>query len=221
MQVLTYPHSDPGSSHQRLFVFLRGIGGDHQCFEEEGLVEDVWHRGLPYDMAAPNAHVGYYMDRSLIVRLKADVIDPARARGVEKIWLVGVSMGGLGAMLYLYDHPEDIAGVYLIAPFLGPPYLLEEIEASGGLRAWRPGIDDAKEDWQRTLWHWIQQTIADRPDKMVYLGYGLDDPYRTASQLLAQVLPPERVYVIDGGHDSATFRTLWQKFLVNDAILRN
>lgn len=220
MEVLRYTNPDMAAPHQRMFIFLRGIGGGHQCFEEEGLVADVRACGLPYDMAAPNAHVGYYVDRSLIIRLKADVIDPAKARGVAKIWLVGVSMGGLGAMLYLYEHPEDVAGVYLMAPFLGPQYLLEEIEAAGGVRKWQPGVYNAEEDWQRMLWHWIQQTIADHPDKIIYLGYGVDDPYRLAAQLLAPVLPPGRVYAVDGGHDYATFKALWKIFLTNDTELR-
>jgi len=221
MDVLTYPDPDKGAAHQRMFVFLRGIGGGHRCFEEEGLVDDVRACGLPYDMAAPNAHLGYYIDRSLIVRLKEDVIGPARARGVDKIWLVGVSMGGLGAMLYLREHPEDIAGVYLMAPFLGPPGLLEEIEAAGGVRGWQPGVYNADEDWQRMLWHWIKTAIADHPDKIIYLGYGAGDLYKPAAELLAPVLPPGRVYAIDGGHDYATFKALWKKFLTNDAALRN
>ena len=221
MEVLAYPHPDVTVSHQQMFVFLRGIGGGHQCFEEEGLVADVWACGLPFDMAAPNAHLGYYIDRSLIQRLKEDVIVPARARGIQKIWLVGVSMGGLGAMLYLYVHPEDIAGVYLIAPFLGPQPILDEIGTAGGVRKWYPGPYDADEDWQRMLWHWIKTAVADHPERNIYLGYGTGDPFRSAAELLAPVLPPERVHAIDGTHDYATFKALWKKFLTSDAALRH
>ncbi len=221
LDVLTYNHPDKTATHERMFVFLRGLGGGHQCFEEEGLVADVWACGLPFDMAAPNAHLGYYMDRSLINRLKEDVIDPARARGVQKIWLVGVSMGGLGAMLYLLEHPGDVAGVYLMAPFLGPQSILAEIEDAGGVRKWEPGPYEAFDDWPRMLWHWIKTTIADHPDKNIYLGYGADDHYMLGAQLLAPLLPPNRIYAIDGGHDYETFKTLWKLFLTNDAVLRN
>ena len=144
MDVLTYENPNKAAANKRLFVFLRGIGGSHRSFEEKGLVADVWARGLPFDMVAPNAHLGYYIDRNLLVRLKEDVIDPARAKGYKKIWLVGVSMGGLGAMLYLKDRPQDIAGVYLIAPFLGSPSILSEIEAAGGVRKWNPGLTTPK-----------------------------------------------------------------------------
>lgn len=221
MDVLIYKNPDKEAANQRLIVFLRGFGGSHRSFEEEGLVADVWAHGLPFDIAVPNAHIGYYGDRNLIARLKEDVIDPARARGSEKIWLVGVSMGGLGALLYFMERPQDIAGVYLIAPFLGSQSILAEIEAAGGVRQWDPGPYIAEEDWQRMLWHWMKTAIADHPDKIVYLGYGTDDFYKSGPRLLAALLPPDRIYAIDGGHDYPTFKALWKIFLANDAKLRN
>ncbi|MEN6317202.1 MAG: hypothetical protein ABFD82_00390, partial [Syntrophaceae bacterium] len=66
MDVLTYENPNMTANHQRLFVFLRGMGGSNHSFEQEGLVADVWACGLPFDMTAPNAHVGYYMNRNLI-----------------------------------------------------------------------------------------------------------------------------------------------------------
>jgi pimeloyl-ACP methyl ester carboxylesterase len=221
MDVLTYENPNKAAANKRLFVFLRGMGGSHHSFEEKGLVADVWARGLPFDMAAPNAHFGYYGDRNLIVRLKEDVIDPARAKGYKKIWLVGVSMGGLGALLYLMERPQDIAGVYLIAPYLGSQSFLDEIEAAGGVRQWDPGAYIAEEDWQRMLWHWIKTTIADSPAKIVYLGYGTDDPYKNGPQILAPLLQQDRVYTIDGGHDYKTIKTLWEIFLDHSSKLRN
>jgi len=212
MDVLAY--KNPGAAPaSRLIVFLRGIGGSHRSFEEEGLVADVWACGLSCDIVAPNAHVGYYGDRSLIDRLKKDVIDPARAKGYAEIWLVGFSMGGLGSLLYYMDHPEDIARVYLIAPFLGAPLFLAQIEAAGGPRAWEPGEYVYGVDWQQMLWHWLKESVADHPEKIVYLGYGAGDPYARGHQLLAELLPPERVVVIEGGHDYLTFKTLWKIFI--------
>jgi pimeloyl-ACP methyl ester carboxylesterase len=221
MDVLTYKNPDMTANHQRLFVFLRGMGGSNHSFEQEGLVADVWACGLPFDMTAPNAHVGYYMNRNLIARLKEDVIDPAKAKGYQRIWLVGFSMGGLGALLYLMEHPEDLAGIYLIAPFLGTQTILEEIKTAGGVKQWEPGPYTAEEDWQRMLWHWMKTTIADNPDKIVYLGYGIDDINKKGLQLLAPLLSPNRVYAIEGGHDYPTFKALWKIFLTNNAKLKN
>ena len=63
------------------------------------------------------------------------MIDPARREGKDNIWLVGFSMGGLGSLLYLREHPEYIEGVCLIAPFLGDEEIIEEIQAAGGVRS--------------------------------------------------------------------------------------
>lgn len=219
LHVLTY--HQPEGCRQGMFVFLRGMGGGSESFEEQGFVDEVRSRGLAYDMAAPDAHLGYYMDRSMIARLKEDVIDPAKARGCRNIWLIGASMGGLGAILYLKEHPEEISGVYLMAPFLGTQSILDEIEAAGGLSRWKPGVYQDEDDWQRMLWTWLKTEVAGHPEKVVYLGYGTEDFYGKGSQLLTEVLPPDRVYAVPGGHDYPTFKALWKIFLSGSAPFRN
>jgi len=99
LDVLTYSSLEAPLEHKRLIVFMRGMGGSHESFEKEGLVEDIRSRHMPYDMAAPNAHFGYYLGRTLIERMKTDVIEPAKTEGYEEIWLIGFSMGGLGSLL--------------------------------------------------------------------------------------------------------------------------
>ena len=170
MEVLSYENPNRDKAGQRLVVFMRGIGGSHHSFEEEGLVADVWACGLSCDIVAPNAHFGYYGDRTLIDRLKKDVIDPARARGIREIWLVGFSMGGLGSLLYYMEHPEEINRVYLISPFLGSPMFLAEIELAGGARRWEPGTYTPEVEWERMLWHWLKKSIAGHPEKNCLSG---------------------------------------------------
>jgi len=218
MDVLTYD-VDAGTPQKNLFVFMRGIGGSHRSFEEEGLVDDVRAMELPFDMAAPNAHLGYYTGRTLLVRLKADVIDPARREGKDNIWLVGFSMGGLGSLLYLREHPEDIEGVCLIAPFLGDEEIIEEIQAAGGVRSWSPGVYDADDDYQRMLWHWIKDNVAGNDPVPIFLGCGTEDEFAPACALLAALLPEDRVINIPGGHDYATFKALWDRFLESGIYL--
>jgi len=36
----------------------------------------------------------------------------------KRIWLVGTSLGGHGALLYLSEHPRDIYATVVLAPFL-------------------------------------------------------------------------------------------------------
>ena len=212
MDVLYYA-ADEGSTTDNLFIFMRGIGGSHRSFEEEGLVADVRTMGLPFDMAAPNAHLGYYTGRTLLVRLKEDVIDPARRQGKDNIWLVGFSMGGLGSLLYLREHPDDVEGVCLVAPFLGDEPIIDEIQAAGGVRSWSPGEYDPDEDYQRMLWHWIKDNVPDGFPVPIFLGYGADDRMAPGCALLAELLPKDHVVQIPGGHDYPTFKALWDRFL--------
>ena len=218
MDVLSYQHPAADATDHptdKLIVFMRGMGGSHRSFEKEGLVSDICQQNPPFDMVAPNAHYGYYADRSLMERMKADVIDPAHAEGYKEIWLIGFSMGGLGALLYTIDHPEDIQGIYLVAPFLGTYSIFEEIEAAGGVRKWQPGTFDPYKKWQRMLWRWLKENATEHPTIPIYLGYGENDHYVAGQHLLASILPPERVFTVPGGHDYESFRSLWKLFLEN------
>lgn len=204
-----------------LIVFLRGMGGTlncptnaHKCFEVEGFVDAVRSRNLPFDMVAPNAHRGYYRGRSLIQRLKTDVILPAQADGYKKIWFVGISMGGLGALLYLKEHPEDVTGVIALGPYVGDDKILDEIQAAGGVQQWQPGTYDPNKQWQRMLWDWIKHYPSDSPDSPpIYLGLATDDLYLKGHRLLADSLPAERVVETTGKHRFKTFKVLWDDML--------
>lgn len=219
LETLTYRTEPVKNKH--LIVFLRGMGGTwrcpwepHKCFESEGFVEAVRKRSLPFDMVAPNAHFGYYKDRTLIERLTQDVILPAKAKGYEKIWLAGVSMGGLGAILYLIKHSENIDGVLLLGPYLGDASIVAEISKAGGLKQWNPGPYDNEKDWQRFIWDWLKQNCANPAGKVpIYLGTGNEDLYYDAQKLLADCLPQDRVIIIAGKHRLSTFKRIWDIFL--------
>ena len=214
LETLTYKSTAAGE-HRNLIIFIRALYGNHKTFEKEGFVAMVRKKGLPYDMVAPNAHMGYYYARNLDRRLREDVIEPARAAGYTNIWLVGVSMGGLGSLLYLRNYPDNsgITGIVLLAPFLGERKILDEITRAGGVRKWDPGdYDDS--DWQRLLWAWLKKYNRHQ-DRLppIYLGYGNDDGYALGQGLLAGILPPEHVIVIQGTHSVATVKKLWARML--------
>ena len=218
LATLTY-ESEP-LRNKGLIVFLQGMGGTtscfiagHKCFASEGFVEAVRARGLPYDMVAPGAHFGYYKDRTLEQRLRTDVILPAMTRGYERIWLVGVSMGGLGSILYMRQHPEDVDGVLTLGPFLGYDRIIDEIIDAGGVSRWQPGETDTNKDWQRGIWYWLKQRNRQPDAAPLFLGYGTGDPYVRAHELLAADLPAERSIAVSGGHSFATFKKIWEMFL--------
>lgn len=212
-----------------LFVFLHGNGDRNSVFAREGFVEAARARGLHVDMISVDAHIGYYMNGTILTRLKEDVIDPARARGYDRIWFIGNSLGGFGSLSYVREHPNEITGVVLLGPFLGERPLIKEIRHAGGLLQWEPGdvLLKTKDDAEKHVWIWLkgrgQQGQSEAGDKdcpkkqgcvpKIYLGYGTKDRFTYAQDLLASLLPPEQVIEIDGGHDWSTWKKLWDRFL--------
>ena len=203
-----------------LLVLLPGRGGHAEDFQKGGFLEVARQGGLRADVVAVDAHLAYYMKRTIVDRLHEDVIGPARAKGYKKVWLVGVSMGGLGALLYAERHPEDVAGICLIAPFLGSKATLKEIQDAGGLRAWSPHEPLDPEDYQRSVWKWLKANAAEAANHPIpiYLGYGTDDAFAGANALLGDTLPPGRVFKEKGGHDWPVWKKLWSDFLGRAAL---
>lgn len=169
--------------------------------------------GAPLDLIALDAHVGYYKNRSIVTRMHDDFVAPLRARG-ERVWLVGASLGGVGALIYAAEHAEEIEGMVLLAPFLGDQEVLDEIRRAGGPLAWRPPAEIGKDDWQRRVWKYLQEWHARKgPKPAIYVAYGRNDNFAEGIRLLAELLPAENVRHLPGGHDWKTWKSLWQGYL--------
>jgi pimeloyl-ACP methyl ester carboxylesterase len=209
IEKLEYKDSSRGKN-KNLLILLRGIGGSHRDFEKMGVVGEIRRRQLPFDIVAPNSHFGYYKNRSLVERLKQDIIDPAKAQGYQTIWLAGFSMGGLGALLYAREYPDDVDGMILVSPYLGSKDIIEEIKLAGGVRTWLPS-SASEDDWERGLWSWIKDYDKKQQDyPIAYLGFGSRDPVVNGGpQLLAVLLEPEHVVQCEGGHKKKTMRKIF------------
>ena len=209
---LSFEHTGERRPHT-LVVLLPGRLNTPEEFVEQGFVDALRKRDLAVDLRIVDAHLGYYLGRALEKRLREDIFAPARRRGYDTIWVAGISMGGLGAFLYAGAHPEDVDGIFAMAPYLGEEEAVEEVERAGGLLAWKPGILDPA-DYSRRLWAWLQGYAppgATRPP--LYLGYGTDDRFALSNAMLARHLPPERVLREPGGHDWPVWLKLWERFL--------
>lgn len=219
LPVLSYPMKE-GERQRNLLVLLRGIGDDNRIFAEEGIIDEIRARRLPFDIVAPDSHYGYYKTRTLIARLKEDIIDPARRQGYEQIWLAGFSMGGMGCLFFLDSYPDEVDGVLLTSPFIGWQPILRDIERAGGIKAWQPPPGNAT-DWEVMLWSWIKDYAKDTAAAPpIYLGYGTYDMIATTGPpLFATILPPERVFTVSGNHTIATFKTIFQHHL--DTLARH
>lgn len=201
--------------HSRLLILLPGIDDVLEDYELNGFIALAWHEGLAADMMVADLHFGYYSRRTALERLRHDVVLPARAQGYREIWLVGISLGGLGAALYAAEHPGDVTGLLLLAPYLGDKRFVASIDAAGGLKAWQPPEPETgDEDYLAKLWRWFKRRAGEEAGQpAIYIGFGDSDPFARANSLLAQTLPGERVFVVPGGHDWQTWRRLWQQFV--------
>ncbi|MHB8873149.1 MAG: alpha/beta hydrolase-fold protein [Myxococcaceae bacterium] len=221
MKKVAYPHASAPA--RCLLVLLPGRGDGAGTFEEHGFVGAVRARGLSVDLVAADATMGYYFKGILPERLRADVIEPAKARGYEKTWLLGISMGGMGALMSAERSPGIADGLVLFAPYLGDDALVREIEASGGLARWDPGPLDERfdeETYQRHVWAWLKAAAAaGRPPIYLAVGEG-DERMARGVRVLAQALPPQQVSRAPGGHDWPPWTRLWSGLLESSQLAR-
>jgi len=194
------------AANNTLVIMLPGRGDRAETFAGSGFI-DIG-RQHDFDVVAVDAHFGYYRERSLIPRLREDVIKPARAQGYETIWLLGVSMGGFGSLLYAQAHPGDIDGLILLAPYVGGDKVINDINAAGALSRWNPTGKNLP-DHEVDMWRWLQ-TQTSKPDGTpVFLGYGRSDDLVSAYGPLLDALEPSRVFARDGEHKWTTWTPIW------------
>jgi len=203
-----------------LLVMLPGRRGTAEQFMDEGFVDLVLKAGYALDVITADAHIGYYYNKTVIERIRQDIILPARARGYKKIWIMGISMGGLGAIWYDRTHPGDVDGLILLAPYLGDKPVVDEVEAAGGLRGWNQDEQDRgvfqKEIWGMTKGYVDRQASAGR----LFLGYGLQDAFARSNSVLAREIPAGQVATLPGSHDWRTWRLLLAQLLENRLLMQ-
>lgn len=207
-----------------LVVMLPGAYSESSEFLTEGFVPALRERRIAADVLRVEAHLGYYNRRSIVDRLEADVFEPARrpGSGYRAVWVVGISIGGFGALLHEAQHPGRVDGIVLIAPYLGQRLLSTDISVAGGLARWNPPIGGTPlEQAESGIWRWLQTqaqvappvATGQPPRVPIYLGYGLDDRFAFSHRLLADALPAQRVFTTPGGHDWPEWRRLWGQAL--------
>jgi len=194
-----------------LLVMLHGAGDHPEDFVTHGFIDELARRNLPADVLLVDAPSHLYLEKTVIARLHEEVIAPELAARPRPLWLCGISLGGMGACLYARAHPQAVQGVLLMAPFLAVRGTIAQVTRAGGLQAWAPGAADP-EDQEHALLVWLKHWQSECGPQL-HLAYGLDDRYAPASRLLAARLPRERVLTYAGGHDWATWKSLWPALL--------
>ncbi len=220
----------PGS--RTLVLMLPGIASPPEEFIEAGFPAALAARAPGAEVRLLDSHYAYYEDRSILTRLLTEQVLPARSQGFERVWLVGISLGGLGSLGLLADvetgtgsgiqtgpegAPGRLAGVVALAPYLGTAGLARDIAAAGGPVAWAatPASTQAESGQPRPpLERRIWRHLATRPGGApVHLGYGTGDRFAHSHRLMAPLLPADLVATRPGGHDWPVWRALWDDWL--------
>lgn len=200
--------ADKLAQGKTLIIMLPGMGDRAETFATQNFL-DIG-QGHNFDTLAIDAHFGYYRDESLVTRLHEDIVLPARERGYDTIWLLGISMGGYGSLLYTQAHPDNVDGLILLAPYLGGDEIISEVLAADDLQSWDPGGEGYPEHEVR-VWRWLQQEMAEPGRKPIILGYGNSDRLAGAYGPLLSALQSSHVYTRDGGHKWTTWKPLWSR----------
>jgi pimeloyl-ACP methyl ester carboxylesterase len=207
-----------GSQQNRevLIILLPGMLSDANHMQREGVPEAI-HRGWSEpDILMADLTLNFYRKGKVAKRLHDDVVLPARQQGYSEIWLAGGSMGGMGALMYEWEHPEELDGLILISPYLGSSSVTDTIREAGGLRSWDSGERSTvmhSDNYDRLVWQMAQGWIGDREKlQRVWLMCGSKDRLFPEVQMLGDILNNDRYFPAPGDHS-------WKYWIPNMEIV--
>lgn len=199
-----HPAPVQGDGAAPLVVVLPGRYDDLASLTDSGVVEAIQSQWPRADVLLAAAAMDYYIDGVVADRLHREIVAPARERGVQQLWVVGASLGGMGALLYERAHPGELDGIVLLAPYLGDRAIIGQIMAAGGPCQWQPGPPQTinGSNFETELWRSLRG-LADDADRAgrIWLAYGDEDRLRYAIPAIAPLLDPDQVIEVSGGHE--------------------
>ena len=153
--------SEPGIIAPGALVMIPGAYFRSDDFAAHGFLAALGRHGCPMDVVVADLPTEAYLAGTTSPWLHANIVVPALARGYRRLWLLGISLGGMGALLYAQELPEVTEGIILLAPFLGTRGLVAEVETAGGLASWDPGVI-APRDIERRLMAQLRTAVPPR-----------------------------------------------------------
>jgi pimeloyl-ACP methyl ester carboxylesterase len=198
-----------GHTAPRRVVMLPAAYSGPDDFVREGFVSTARERHLDVDLVFAGVELQQVIDRTVLTRVRQELILPARSLGCA-VWLGGISLGGYLALCCAEQHPAELAGLCVFAPYLGSHIVTGEIARARGVEGWDPP-ELANDDDERRVWRFIKSLRSGA--LTVHLGLGSEDRFAERHRLLAAALAPTDVDSVPGGHDWPTWRRLWERFL--------
>lgn len=197
----------PGA--RELIVLLPGAYMTPEDFVAAGFFSAVEKSGLALDVIAVAFDLETISGGQALPALQEHILTPAREQGYQRLWLGGISLGGLLSLCHVADTPGCADGLCLLAPYPGSRLTINAIDRAGGLATWRP--DTAQlDDPEFRMWRWLQKPPPNFP---VFVGYGRDDRFAKGMRGIAECFPAADRLAVPGEHDWPAWQQLWEHFL--------
>ena len=177
-----------------------------------GFAEAIDASGLDVDLLIPDLHADCYL-RSAAVEMLDDMLQSHVQNRYASFWLAGISLGGYGVMQHARLSEvvlPSLRGRFLIAPYLGSREIVNAVNESGGISAWR---GDASDMPDAPLWRWLQRQANTAFADSLCVGCGTEDRFALASRLLEALVPTQRVFSTAGDHSFGPWLQLWARWL--------
>lgn len=217
---LEYP-SPQADADRILLIMLPGAGMRANEFAAHEMISALQYQAAAVDIVVLELDLGLYLEKNRVADvLHEQAILPALTQGYQRIWLLGISLGGMGALLYASVYSTYIEGLFLLAPFMGTRRTMAALTNAGG-------FDFALRDVtmttaEQSVLEWIASYLAKETgaNLKLYLGYARQDRFSSGQKLLAGCLPADDVSVQNGDHDWPTWKTLWHDLLSRSPFLK-
>jgi pimeloyl-ACP methyl ester carboxylesterase len=191
-----------------LLVLLPGAYMKPEDFVEAGFFSAVEQRGLKLDIAAVELDLDMISEGFAVADVLDQIVLPAR-QNHERVWLGGISLGGLLALSLHADRSGAVDGLCLIAPYPGSRLTTKPITSAGGIDAWIPSTEQL-DDPEFRVYRWLKQVPGDLP---AFVGYGREDRFADGMKTIAERFPAHARKAIPGGHEWPVWQLLWEHFL--------
>lgn len=190
-----------------LLVLLPGAYMRPEDFVDADFFGEVQRRGLALDLCAAAIDMATVSDGRAAAAVREQLLEPAHQTH-RRVWLGGISLGGLMSMEITASHPGLVDGLCLLAPYPGSRIVMNDIERAGGINAWEPDAE-ALRDPDTRVWHWLKAP----PAMPVFVGHGRRDRFAQGMAQVAACFPRASRHVVEGDHDWPAWRVLWSRFL--------
>ena len=200
-------------SNTTLVLLLPGIGDLPNNYVKQGTVKQIIECRPDVNVIGVDLHFGYYKKDIISKRLHDEIIRPAKTAGIKQIWLMGISMGGLGSLIYRQAHPDDIHAVILMAPYLGD---------RDDLTLYQQNPEQARKTVSpklMRLWDGLKASATDAPP--ITLAMGDNDSFQKQHRWLAGLIGNNQTVTAPGKHKWKVWKKLWPRALQLGGLCSN